>query len=130
LIIFKIINYIYICICICIYFFYNINPYDLENLEYTSQQDLNIYILTYMARYETSKRIFEKKKLVYSILAIDYRASLIEKEIDEITVILEEKKNIINLVIFNDKKGMNNDILMIIYNHIVSADGNKNISTL
>ncbi len=102
----------------------------MENLEYTSQQDLNIYILTYMARYETSKRIFEKKKLVYSILAIDYRASLIEKEIDEITVILEEKKNIINLVIFNDKKGMNNDILMIIYNHIVSADGNKNISTL
>jgi hypothetical protein len=38
-------------------------------MEYTSQQDLNIYILTYMARYETSKRIFEKKKLVYSVLA-------------------------------------------------------------
>jgi hypothetical protein len=94
-------------------------------MEYTSQQDLNIYILTYMARYETSKRIFERKKLVYSVLAIDYQASLIEKEIDEITAILEEKKNIINLATFNDKKGMNNDILMIIYNHIVSADRNK-----
>jgi len=94
-------------------------------MEYTSQQDLNIYILTYMARYETSKRIFEKKKLVYSILAIDYQASLIEKEIDEITAILEEKKYIINLATFNDKKGMNNDILMIIYNNILSADGNK-----
>jgi len=90
-------------ICICIYFFYNINPYDLENMEYTSQQDINIYILTYMARYETSKRIFERKKLVYSVLAIDYQASLIEKEIDEITAILEEKNILSNLATFNDK---------------------------
>jgi hypothetical protein len=104
--------------------YYNINPYDLENMEYTSPQNLNIYILTYMARYDTSKRMFEKKKLVYSVLAIDYQASLIEKEIDEITAILEEKKNIINLVTFNDKKGMNNDILMIIYNNLISTDGN------
>jgi hypothetical protein len=105
--------------------YYNINPYDLENMEYTSQQDLNIYNLTYMARYETSKIIFEKKKLVYSVLAIDYQASLIGKEIDEITAILEKKKNIINLAVFNDMKGMNNDILMIIYNKLVSNDGNE-----
>lgn len=105
--------------------YYNINPYDLENMEYTSQQDLNIYNLTYMAKYETCNRIFEKKRLIYSVLAIDYQACLIEKELDEIAVFLEEKKNIINLVTFNDKKGMNNDILIIIYNNIVSADRNK-----
>ena len=105
--------------------YYNINPYDLENTEYTSQQDLNIYNLTYMAKYETSNRIFEKKRLLYGVLAIDYQASLIEKELDEITAFLEEKKNIINLVTFNDKKGMNNDILMIIYNKLVSNDGNE-----
>jgi hypothetical protein len=78
-----------------------------------------------MARYETSKIIFEKKKLVYSVLAIDYQASLIGREIDEITAILEKKKNIINLAVFNEKKGMNNDILMIIYNKLVSNDGNE-----
>ncbi len=104
--------------------YYNINPYDLENMKYTSQQDLDIYNLTYMARYETSKKMFEKKRFIYSILAIDYQASLIEKELDEITAIFEEKKNIINLAVFNDKAGMNNDILMIIYNNLVSNDGN------
>ena len=39
-----------------------------------------------------AKEYLKKKNLVYSILAIDYQASLIEKEIDEITAILEEKK--------------------------------------
>jgi hypothetical protein len=72
--------------------YYNINPYNLENMEYTSKQDLNTYNLAYMARYETSKIIFEKKKIFYSVLAIDYQASLIEKEIDEITAILEKKR--------------------------------------
>ena len=105
--------------------YYNINPYDLENMEYTSQQDLNIYNLTYMARYETSKKIFEKKNLLYSVLAIDYQASLIEKELDEISASIEDKKNLINLAVFNDKEGMNSDLLMIIYNNLVSNDANK-----
>ena len=94
-------------------------------MEYTSQQDLNIYNLTYMARYETSKRIFEKKKLLYSVIAIDYQASLIEKELDEISASIEDKKNLINLAVFNDKEGMNGDLLMIIYNNLVNADANK-----
>ena len=94
-------------------------------MKYTSQQDLDIYNLTYMTRYKTIKKMFEKKRFIYSILAIDYQASLIEKELDEITAIFEEKKNIINLVVFNDKAGMNNDILMIIYNNLVSNDVNK-----
>ena len=50
---------------------------------------------------------------------------MIGREIDEITAILEKKKNIINLAVFNEKKGMNNDILMIIYNKLVSNEGNK-----
>ena len=105
--------------------YYNINPYDLENMEYTSQQDLNIYNLTYMARYETSKRIFEKKKLLYSVNAIDYQASLIEKELDEISASIEDKKNLINLAVLNDKEGMNDNILTIIYNKLTNADENN-----
>lgn len=89
-------------------------------------------ILLFIAKYETCNRIFEKKVInLQSVLAIDdYQASLIEKELDEITSFLEEKKNIINLVTFNDKNGINNNILIIIYNNIVSADRNKNISKL
>ncbi len=48
-----------------------------------------------------------------------------EKELDELSVIFEDKKNVINLAILNDKEGMNGDILMIIYNNLVNADGNK-----
>ena len=35
------------------------------------------------------------------------------------------KKLIIYIVALNDKEGMNNDILMLIYNHLASADENK-----
>ena len=45
-----------------------------------------------------------------------------EKELDEISAVEEDKQNIIKLIAFNDKEGMNCDILMIIYNKIVSSE--------
>ena len=48
-----------------------------------------------------------------------------EKELDELSVIFEDKKNLVNLATFNDKKGMNEDILMIIYNNLINTDENK-----
>ena len=48
-----------------------------------------------------------------------------EKELEELSAIFEDKKNVINLAVFNDKDGMNSDLLMIIYNHIISTDGSK-----
>jgi len=48
---------------------------------------------------------------------------LMEKELDEISAVEEDKQNIIKLIAFSDKKGMNGDILMIIYNKIVSSEG-------
>ena len=105
--------------------YFNINPYDLNNMKYTSLHDLHIYNLKYMEKYENCNRIFDKKKLVYSVLAIDYQASLIEKEIEEISAIIEEKRILINLATFNEKDDMNEDILMIIYNNLISVDRRK-----
>ena len=46
-----------------------------------------------------------------------------EKEVDELSAIFEDKKNIINLAVLNDKEDINSDIIMIIYNNLVSDDG-------
>jgi hypothetical protein len=48
-----------------------------------------------------------------------------EKELEELSAIFEDKKNVINLATLNDKDGMNNDLLMIIYYNLISQEGNK-----
>jgi hypothetical protein len=48
-----------------------------------------------------------------------------ETELNELSAIFEDKKNAVNLATLNDKEGMNNDIIMIIYNNLINADGNK-----
>ena len=50
---------------------------------------------------------------------------MIEKELDEISAIQEDKLNIIKLIVFNEKEGMNIDILFIIYNHLISENNSK-----
>lgn len=105
--------------------YYRINPYNLKNMKCVSQKDLNIFLNMYMARYEIRSNTFEKKSIYYCTFVIDYCASLIEMELDELSVIFEDKKNIINLITLNDIHDMNSDILMIIYNNLISADGDK-----
>ena len=105
--------------------YYRINPYDLENMKYSSQKDLIMFKKLYMGRYEVRAKLFEKKCVYYSNLVIDYCASLMEQELDELSVIFEDKKNLVNLATFNDKNGMNGDILMIIYNNLLNTDKNK-----
>jgi hypothetical protein len=48
-----------------------------------------------------------------------------EIELDKISAIQEDKINIIKLITFNEKKGMNIDILFIIYNHLISENESK-----
>jgi hypothetical protein len=112
-------NYGHLC-------YYKINPYDLENMEYTSLEYLNIFMHDYMTkRSETLYNLFEKNSVVHKELVISYNISLIEKELEELYVMFEDKKNVINLVTFYDKKDINYDVLMMIYNNLVSAEGNK-----
>jgi hypothetical protein len=106
------------------YCYYKINPYDLENMKYTSQKDLNIFKTIYMSRYEVRVKIFNKKSIYYYNIVLDYLLSFMEKELEELSAIFEDKKNVINLVALNDKEGMNSDILMAIYSYIVSPEGN------
>ena len=102
-----------------------INPYDFEKMNYSSPRDLFIFKKMYLGRYEVRAKLFKKKSVYYSNLVIDYCASLMEQELDELSVIFEDKKNLVNLATFNDKKGMNEDILMIIYNNLINTDENK-----
>ena len=105
--------------------YYKINPHDLENMEYTSQQKLNNFKKIYMSRYEIRSKIFDIKSVYYYMFVCDYCLTFMEKELEELSTIFEDKKNVINLATLNDKDGMNNDLLMIIYNNLISQEGNK-----
>ena len=113
--------------------YYKINPYELVNMEYTSQEDLDIFKINYITkRPEIKNKVFDIMRIIYKNLAIDYNTQIIkneidemEKELEELSVMFEDKKNIINLVILNNKIGMNDNIQMIIYNYIISQEGYK-----
>ena len=71
--------------------YYKINPYDLENMEYTSQEDLNNFIIIYMMKYEFENNTFENMWINYYNLVIEYKASLImKKEVEELSIGLEK----------------------------------------
>ena len=114
----KVIDNAHVC-------YYKINPYDLENMEYSSQEDLiNFHKINTKRKCDIFwGGLFESTHTRYNNLVIDYNINIIEKELDELSTIFEDKKNMINLMALNDKEGMNGDILMMIYNHLVSAEG-------
>jgi len=53
--------------------YYKINPYDLEYMEYTLQDDLYKFEKFYMTQRELRNRIFDEMSTVYMDLAIEYR---------------------------------------------------------
>jgi hypothetical protein len=66
--------------------YYKINPYDLVNMEYTSPEDLNIFRTIYMMKYEFENNTFENMWANYYNLAIEYRANLMEKKVEELSI--------------------------------------------
>jgi hypothetical protein len=106
--------------------YYKINPYDIANMEYTSQEDLDTFLYTYMTRRcDIHYNRFEEKAMIFNDLVISYNIGIMEKDLEELLEYFEDKKNVINLATLYDKNGMNCDILMMIYNNILSADGNR-----
>ena len=101
--------------------YYNVNPNDLRNMEISSIQDIDKFSNTFLGYDQIY--YFQNKIINYTRLAIDYNADLMEKELDELSAIQEDKINVIKLIAFNDKEGMNSDILRIIYNYLISAKG-------
>ena len=110
----KVVNNKYNC-------YYKISPYDLENMGYSSQKEVNTFTQAYMMRYEVQTKLFDYKSVYYNTFVIDYCMNLIEEEIDELTTIFEDEKFLANLEVFNNKTGMNEDIRMIIHNHLINS---------
>ena len=106
--------------------YYRINPADLEKLECASPQEIDIFKLTYMCRNEIRFGYFRNRNGIYKNLALEYQMSKMEKELDELSAFFEDKKHILlNLAILNDKAGMNDNILTIIYNNLINTDKNN-----
>ena len=108
--------------------YYNINPFDLVNMECSSQEDLNTFRNIYMTRAEITDMTFEIKKMIYSEIDIDFTIAYIDEELNKLREFFEDKKNLINLVAFKEKKEIDGDLLMVIYNNIVSSEGKNKYS--
>jgi hypothetical protein len=105
--------------------YYKINPFDLDKMEYSTRQELERFELGYMNELERVKYFVHIMEKRFKNIAFEYQIARMEKELDELSAIFEDKKNAINLATLNDKEGMNEDILMIIYNNLGGTDGNN-----
>jgi hypothetical protein len=100
--------------------YYKINPADLEKMEYSSQQDIDIFKQIYMYRNDVMRGYFLSRSVIYRNIAIEYQVSKMEKELDELSAYFEDKKDVVDLVAtFNNKYCMNDDILAIIINNLL-----------
>ena len=104
----KVINHCDVC-------YYKINPYDLETMEYTTQDDLRTFESSYMTRTEFRNKGFDKTCVIYNNLALDYNINLMENELTELSSIIEDKKNAIYLIKICDKYKIIGDLQTIIY---------------
>ena len=111
------------------YCYYYINPFELVDPYYGERMVVNTFSQIASFNYNFKVRLgyevsgFEKRVIKYTNLAIDYNATLMEKELDELSAIQDDKENIIKLIALNDKKDMNSDIFQVIYNNLVSSEG-------
>jgi hypothetical protein len=58
--------------------YYKINPFDLETMDYTSPEDLDIFIRSYMTRSEIKNKVFEKRYAIYNRIVVDYALRKVE----------------------------------------------------
>jgi hypothetical protein len=117
----RVSNYEYAC-------YFKISPYDLEDMNYASPKNVNVFIEKYMKRCDIKYNTFGDICCLFNNLVIDYHATKMENELDELTAFFDDKKNIVDLIALNDKHKMNIDVLMIIYKNLVGTDkANKNM---
>jgi hypothetical protein len=108
--------------------YYKINPADLEKMDYSSQQGIDIFKKIYMCRNDVRSGYFLSRSVIYRNIALEYNVKNMEKELDELSEFFEDKKIVINLVVIQEKHAMNSDVLMILYNTLLSSEGNKKYS--
>ena len=118
--------------------YYKINPYDLENWDCSSQEDVDTFLRIYMTRAEIQNNVFDRICAIYNRLVSAYQESWmtkelneIEKELGELSAIFEDKKNVIALSILSDSNAIENgDVLAILYNIIVSPEGHEKYKSI
>jgi len=99
--------------------YYKINPADVEKMEYSSQQGIDMFKRIYMCRNDVRSGYFISRSVIYRNIAIEYQVSKMEKELGELSAFFEDKKIVINWCKkINDKYIMNDDIMMIIINKL------------
>ena len=103
------------------YCYYDINPYTLFEADVSTKASIERFNYNFKVRLGYLYPSYDKIVISYMNRVIDYKAALIEKELDEISAIQDTELNIIKLIAFNEKKGMNCDIFQVIYNNFVSA---------
>jgi hypothetical protein len=85
--------------------YYKVNPADLDKMEYTTRQGLELFRKIYICRSDVRMGYFLNRSVIYKNIAMEY-------------VMNENKKQILNLATLNGIYSMNDDILTIIYNNI------------
>jgi hypothetical protein len=114
-------------------YYYKINPYDLENMEYSSQEVLDDFHKKNKTRkmdtgFNYTACIYlqlafdyylHRKETEYDNLIADYYIQIIEKDVRK--VFFEDKENVINLTTLIEKKGIKGDILKKLLNYINNA---------
>ncbi len=91
----------------------------MEKMDYAPPQGIGIDIFThtYMYRNDVRTGYFLNRSLIYMNIALEYQVSKMEKELEELSELFEDKKIVINLIAkLNDKYIMNDDIIRIIIN--------------
>ena len=111
-------------------YYYKINPYDLENMEYSSQEVLDDFHKKNKVRKmdmgfnhtaNTYLRLafdyyLHRKETEYDNLIADYYIEIIKRDVRK--VFFEDKENVINLTTLIEKKGIKGDILKKLLNYI------------
>ena len=109
---------------------YKINPYDLENWDCSTPEDIEAFLENYMTIQDED---FDRMCPIYNRVVGAYQENWmtkelneIEKEGKEIEAFFEDKKNVIALSMLSDSNTVENgDVLAILYNILVSPNGHQ-----
>jgi hypothetical protein len=101
--------------------YFKINPADVEGMEYSTKQEIEVFERNYTNSLERTK-YFQSRSVIYKNIAFEYQASKMEKELDELSAFFENKKHIANITAIKEKLDTNIDVLMIIYKNLVEND--------
>jgi len=102
--------------------YYKVNPFDLDKMEYSTQQELEHFEWKYMNSLVRVKW-FSSRSVIFKNIAIEHNVNKMEKELDELSAFFEDKKHIANITAIKEKLDTNIDVLMIIYKNLI--DNNK-----